>query len=46
VNGNKNFVGTLLSYENEVFRLRTDEGEELEFSQETVAKATTVYENF
>lgn len=46
VNGNKNFVGTLLSYENETFRIRTEEGEELEFSQEAVAKATTVYENF
>ncbi len=45
VNGNKNFTGTLLSYENEVFRLQTEDGKEREFPQDTVAKATTVFEN-
>lgn len=45
VEGNKSFTGTLLSYENEIFRLRTENGQEWEFSQDAVAKATTVLEN-
>ncbi|MBR2616230.1 MAG: ribosome maturation factor RimP [Clostridia bacterium] len=45
VNGEKSVQGTLLSYEDKVFRLRTESGEEKEFPRDAVAKAATVYEN-
>lgn len=42
--GKKSFTGTLLAFEDGLFRLGTEDGEK-EFSQEAVAKVTTVYEN-